>query len=263
MTPLGARLPRSVLALFGILVTSCLRIVGLAVLGIVQLAVDVVGLHQLLVGADGGDAAALHHDDAVGILHAGHALGNDDFGGLGDELPEALADQRVGAGIDGRSGVVQNQDLGLLQQGAGDAQTLFLAARDVGAALLDPGVILLGELLDELVGLGQTAGFLHLGVGGVGVATAQVVLCGAREQHVLLQHHGHLVAQGLQVVLAHVHAAHLHAALGDVVQAGDQLDQAGLGRTGAAQDADDLARLDVQVDVGQGVALGLFGILEA
>src|SRR5699024_5163135 len=218
MTPLGARLPRSVVALFGILVTSCLRIIGLAVLGEVQLAVDVVGLHQLVVGADGGDAAALHHDDAVGVLDAGHPLGDDDLGGLGDKLPETLADQGVGAGVHRAGGVVQDQDPGLLQQGAGDAQALFLAARNVGAALLDPGVVFLGELLDELVGLGQAAGLLHLGVGGVGVAPAQVVLDGAREQHVLLQHHGHLVAQGLQVVLAHVYAAHLHAAFGDVVQ---------------------------------------------
>ena len=101
----------------------------------------------------------------------------------------------------------------------------FWPPETLAAALFDPGVVFIGELLDELVGLGQLAGFQHLGVGGVGVAPAQVVFDGAGEQHVLLQHHGHLVAQGFQVVLAHVHAAHLDAAFGHVIQAGDQLDQ--------------------------------------
>ena len=78
-----------------------------------------------------------------------------------------------------------------------------------------------------------------------------------------MQHHGHLVAQGLQIVVPHVHAAHLHGALGGVVQAGDKLDQAGFGGTGAAQNADDFAAFDVQVDVGKGVAGGLFGVFKA
>ena len=73
---------------------------------------------------------------------------------------EALADQRIGAGIHRAGGVVQDQDLGLFQQRAGDAQPLLLAAGDVGAALLDLGVVFIGELLDELIGLRQPAG-LH------------------------------------------------------------------------------------------------------
>ena len=90
------------------------------------------------------------------------------------------------------------------------------------------------ELLNELVGLGQLAGFQHLLVGGVGIAPAQVVFDGAAEQHVFLQHDGHVVAQGLQIVLAHIHAAYLYAALGGVVQPGNQLNQRGFGRTRAA-----------------------------
>src|SRR5699024_2677801 len=163
-----------------------------------------------------------HNDDAVGVLHAGYTLGNDDLGGFGDIITEALADQRVGLGIDGAGGVVQNQDLGLFQQGAGDAQALFLAAGNIGAALLDPGVVLIRELLDKFVGLGQLAGFQDLVIGGVRVAPAQVVLDGAGKQHVLLQHNGHLVAQCFQVIFPHVVAAYLDGAFGHIVQAGDQ-----------------------------------------
>ena len=102
----------------------------------------------------------------------------------------------------------EDQDLGFAQEGAGDAQTLFLAARDVGAALLDPCIVLVGEALDELVGAGQAAGFHALLLGGVLIAPAQVVQDGAREQDVLLQYHRDLLAQHVQVVVAHIHAAH-------------------------------------------------------
>ena len=130
------------------------------------------------MGADGADAAAVHDDDAVGILNRGNTLGNDDLGGIRDELAEALADQGVGPGVHSGSGIVEDQDLGLLQKGPGDAQPLLLAAGDVAAALLDPGVVLVGKLLDELVGLRQAAGLKHLLVGGVGVAPAEIVLDG-------------------------------------------------------------------------------------
>ena len=108
--------------------------------------------------AHGGDHAVFQHDDHVGILDGGNTLGDDQLGGLGDEFPEGLADHGVGFGIHGGSGVVQNEDLGLLQQGTGDAKTLLLTAGDVGAALLDLVVVLVGEVLDEIVGAGKAAG---------------------------------------------------------------------------------------------------------
>ena len=103
----------------------------------------------------------------------------------------------------------------------------------------------------------------HLLVGGVLLAPAQVLLDGAGEQHVLLEHHGHLLPQGLHVVVPHVHAAHQHPALGGVVQPGDELHQGGLGGAGAAQDAHGLAGLDVQVDVFQALLAGVLGVAEA
>ena len=100
-------------------------------------------------------------------------------------------------------------------------------------------------------------------VGGVRVAPAQVFGNGAAKQYVFLQHHGHLVAQGVQVVVAHVHAAHAHGALGGVVQAGDEVNERGLGRAGTADDADGFAALNVQVDIVERLALCMRGILKA
>ena len=105
----------------------------------------------------------------------------------------------------------------MLQQGPGDAKPLLLPAGDVGAALLDIGVVLVGELLDKGVRLGQLAHPDHLLVSGVLFAPAEIILDGAGEQHVLLQHHGHLGPQGGHIVVPDVRAAHQNAALSGVV----------------------------------------------
>ena len=210
------------------------------------------------MGAGCGDAAFLHDEDHVGFLHGRDALGDDDLRGVGDLVMECGADQLVGLGVNGRGGVVENQDLRLLQERASDAQALALAAGDVGAALFDVRVVLVRELLDEAVGLRELAGVADLLVGGVRVAPAQVLGDGSGEQHVLLQHHGDLVAQDLHVVVAHVDAADLERTVGHIVQSRHELHQAGLRRTGAADDADGHAGTDLQVDI---VEHRLFGVI--
>ena len=64
-----------------------------------------------------------------------------------------------------------------------------------------------------------------------------------------MQHNAHGVAQGNQVVVAHVVSAHKHGALGGVVQARDQLHKRALARARAAEDAHRRAALDAKVDM--------------
>ena len=97
----------------------------------------------------------------------------------------------------------------------------------------------------------------------VRVAPTEILLDGAREEHVLLQHDGDLIAQAFKVVILDVYAADEHLALGRVVKTGNEVDQRGLGTARAAQNAHGLPRFDPEVDAGEGVTLRLFGILEA
>ena len=175
--------------------------------------------------ADGTYLAAVHDHDTIRVLYRTRALGDDNLGGLGYETFEACADELVGLGVDGTRGVIEDEYLGFLEQCPGDAEPLLLTARDVGASLLDVGVIPVGHALDELVGLGKLAGFDELLVARIGVAPAQVLLDGAREEDVSLQDDGNLVAQGVEVVPAYVIATDSHGALGYVVEAADELDE--------------------------------------
>ena len=89
-------------------------------------------------------------------------------------------------------------------------------------------MVSVGHPLDELIGAGGLAGGDTLLLRGIRVAPAQVFQDGAREQGVLLQHHGHLIAQSLHVILTHVQAAHPDRPLVHIVQPADQVDQAAL-----------------------------------
>ena len=72
------------------------------------------------MGTDAVDAALVHDDDAVRLLNGGDPLRHNDLGGLRQVVCQRLPDHGVSLGIHGAGGIVQNQDLGLLQQGPGN-----------------------------------------------------------------------------------------------------------------------------------------------
>ena len=68
------------------------------------------------------------------------------LGRVRDFLRECLADERIRLGIHRTGRVIQNEDLRLFQQRTRNAEALLLAAGDIGAALLDVGVVPVREL---------------------------------------------------------------------------------------------------------------------
>ena len=124
----------------------------------------------------------------------------------------------------------------MLEQRARNAQALLLAARNTGAALAQLAVQP-ADAIQELVHACRPAGREELIVRRLRIAPLQVLAHGTRKQHVLLQHDTHGVAQGSQVVVAHVVSAHKHGALGGVVQARNQLHKRTLARARAAEHA--------------------------
>lgn len=117
--------------------------------------------------------------------------------------------------------------------------------------------------MNEVIGLCELTGMADLLVGGVFIAPAQVVLDGAGEQDVLLQHHGDIAAEGIQVVFADVDAADLDSAEVNIVQARDELYEARFGGAGAADNADRGTCRNVQVNIGKyGLALCAVTIAE-
>src|SRR4029453_13002533 len=65
-------------------------------------------------------------------------------------------------GVEARGGLVEDEDAGIGEDGAGDGDALPLAAGELYPALADDRLVALFELLGELVHAGQAAGPQHL-----------------------------------------------------------------------------------------------------
>ena len=97
------------------------------------------------------DAAAVEHQDLVGVDHGRQAVGDDQGGALGRDLVEARLDLALGLGVERRGGLVEDQDARLLEDDAGDGDALLLAARQLEPALADHAVVAVGQRRDEIV----------------------------------------------------------------------------------------------------------------
>lgn len=91
------------------------------------------------------DATVVHDENHVGFLHRGHTLGDDDLRGVGNLMMECGTNQLIGFGVDRGCGIVEDQDFRLFQQRTRNAQTLALAAGNVGTALFDVRIVLIGN----------------------------------------------------------------------------------------------------------------------
>ena len=122
-----------------------------------------MGTHRL-------NPAPVHHYDFVGILYGGNTLGDNEFGGIRNLLPECPADLGVGLRVPSAGGVIQNQYLRFLSERAGDTQPLFLAAGYVAPSLLYVGVVAVREGAHELIRLRKPTGMDQLFVCGLLIA---------------------------------------------------------------------------------------------
>src|SRR3546814_6043613 len=66
--------------------------------------------------------------------------------------------------VEGGGRLVEQQDGGVLQHGAGDGDALALTAGEVAAARADLGVVAAGEGGDEIMGAGHAGGLFDLGI---------------------------------------------------------------------------------------------------
>src|SRR5579872_7083494 len=72
--------------------------------------------------------------DARGLLHV---VGDDDDGATALELEDEVFDFRGGDGIEGGTGLVQQEHFRIYGKGAGDAQALLLAAGEAISGLIE------------------------------------------------------------------------------------------------------------------------------
>ena len=197
------------------------------------------------------DAAVFHHDDAVGALDGGQPVGDDQGRAVLHRGFERRLHHPFTLGIECAGRLVEQQQRRVLQDRAGDADALALAAGQAHAALAQKGVIALGQCPDELVGEGGLGGGLHLVVAGFGAAVADVFQGAGGEHHAVLWHQADGRAQVVQAQRICRHAVQFDGALLRIIKTQQQLEHRALARAAGADQGDCFAGGDDEVEVQQ------------
>src|SRR6266566_1651457 len=107
-------------------------------------------------GAGGGasvigrDASVVEYQESLAALQGARPMRDQDHGSVAHQVPHGAEDLRLGFGVDGARGLVEDEHRTVLQEGAGQRDALPLASRELRAALTDLGVVAARQAHDEL-----------------------------------------------------------------------------------------------------------------
>ena len=233
------------------------------------------GRRGLGIGEDLGHRAFFHHLTGIqdghmlaDLLHHAHLVGDDDHrdAQFPVDVLDQLQDGVGGVGVQGAGGFVAQQHLGIGCQGPGDGHPLLLAAGELGGI----GICLVPQA-HQVEKLHSALALLLTGQAAELHGEAHVLQAGAlHEQVEALEDHGHVPTGQPQFPLTDggqlfpLHPGQTLAIDGDGAGSGTLQkihapDQRAFAGAGEADDAEDLALADVQVDVLQRVDGGFAG----
>ena len=137
---------------------------------------------KLFVGAAFDDPPLAYDQNTISVANGGEPVGYHQAGAVPEDRGDGLLNELLRLRVDGAGGFVQHEDAGIGQDHPGEADELLLAGGQADAPFAHLGVVALGLLQDELLGVDQPGGPLHLLQGGVGATVADIIRDGAGEQ---------------------------------------------------------------------------------
>ena len=156
-----------------------------------------------------------------------------------------------GFGVERAGGFVEDENRRVLQNRAGDGEPLALAAGERHAFFADDGVKTVRLFHDEIVGVGMARGGDDFIARCTGPAQFDVPADGVVEQDGFLGDDGDLISQIARGDAADVHAADADDAPLRVIKSQEQIGERGFAGAAGADERDELAGLDLQLDVVQ------------
>lgn len=193
---------------------------------------------ELFVRAQFDDAAVVENEDDVSVADGGDAVGDEKGGAAAHDGGEVGEDFLFGDGIDAREGIVEDEDGGVAEDGAGDGGALFLAAGEGDAALADFGLEACGKGSD-IIGEAAFGGGFGDGFGRCARdAEGDVFSEGGTEQEGFLGDEADGGAELVEVEVAQIDAIEEDAAGGGVEESGQEIEEGGFATAGLADDGD-------------------------
>ena len=176
-------------------------------------------------------------------------MGNDKGGAPLHDAVHAALHHLLGAGVDARGGLIENECGGIGHGCPGNGQQLALTLREVAAVAGEHGLIAVGKAADEVVGIDQLCGLDAFFVGGVEPSVAYVFHNGPGEEVCLLQHNAERAAEVGLADAAYGQLVVVDHSVLDVVESVNEVDDGGLSCTRSSHDGNLLTSLGVERDV--------------
>ena len=215
----------------------------------IQAVVGTLLFDQLVMGAPLDDAALVHNHNAVRVADGRQTVGNDKGSTSTHQSVHAVLHQLLGAGIDGRGGLIQDEHRRVGHSGPGNGNELPLALGQVGSVSGEHGVVSVRQAADKAVCVGQLGRRLTLLVGGLQVAVADVFQHCAGKQVGILKDDAQGAAQVRLFDLIDIDAVIADLAVGNVVETIYEVGNGGLACAGGTDKGDLLPRFGPQADV--------------
>ena len=214
----------------------------------IDLTVERTAFHERIVGTHVRDAALIEDEDLIRVHHRSHPLGDEQNGAA--ELAERGAQTRVRGVIERRCAVIEDEDLRVPHEGAGNGKSLALAARKISPLLRDFAVqAALG--LDDVPRLCDLHGAEQFFIRRVLLPPAEVGGNGAAKEHGLLRNIADARAQFFHGDGGNVRAVQIDMPFRRLIEAGQKAHERGFSRTRTAQDAHRFAALRGERDIGK------------
>src|SRR5690625_103916 len=210
-----------------------------------------VAPQQLLVRALVDDLALVEQDDSARLADLREAVRDHQRGASLEDTVDRPLDLVLRGAVDGTGRVVENEDAGVGEEGAGDGKALSLPARECHATLAQHRLVTVPEGRYEVVRLGCPGSGDDLLAARVRLAEGDVLRDGTREEEDVLLNDRDLLAQRLHVPVPQVDTVDQDAALLRVVAPVHQLDERALAAARLANDGHGVARPGVEADVPQ------------
>ncbi len=191
----------------------------------------------------------VEHDDPVGVLDGGEAVGNHDRGAVGQDDIEAFLNLGLGERIDTGGCLVEDHDRGVLDQDARQGDELALPHREGTAVFTDNGLQPFRERCDPVTFANCHGGRQYLVIAGIGLRVADVVGYGAGKEEWRLGNNAQLLAIFRQIERPDRATIDQQITILKLVEARDQLAERGLASAGVSDDGQCLSARNRQIEV--------------
>ncbi len=209
---------------------------------------------ELLVCAVFYNAAVFQHQKSIELRNGAEAVRDGDDGFVLHQRVQIFLNGMLDLAIQRGGSFIHNKDWCVFEDEACDGDTLALATGEFDPAFsylagVAGVAVLIGQREDEIVRVGHFGGGDDLLFGSIRAAIGDVGADGAVEQGGILRDHADVAAEAVLRDFRDVLVIDGDGAIGEFVEAQQQVDQCAFARAGVADEADLLACRDGEVEV--------------